>query len=202
LSAINDFADLFVASSEYVGRADFAHLFPRFVALAEDRLSKALRTEAQEVRVTLTADSQGRVTLPADFREPRSIYLTGSPGRALSGGSLSALDALYPNAGTPEAFSIGGGYLYLRPSAASSVTLTYYSGVPRLTSAAPTNTLLTRYSDCYLYGVIFEILVWARDAEGATLVKSMLDDAIMEATSDDQRRRFSLMQVRMTGVTP
>lgn len=201
MSAIDDLADLFVTASEYVKRADFAHLFPRFVALTEDQISKALRFEGQSIVVTLTADANGRVALPSDFREVRSVRMTGGNRRQLIGGSLAILDATFLESGVPQSYAIGGGFLHLRPRQATDIELTYLAGVPRLTSAAPTNSVLSRYPDCYLHGVAYEVLKWAGD-ERAPAAKDLFDASLNEAMIDNERRMFSSVRYRRAGVTP
>ncbi len=100
--------------------------------------------------------------------------MTGGNRRQLTAGSQQVLDAMFEEAGVPAAYFIGGGFLNLRPRQAADVELTYLAGVPRLTSAAPTNAVLTRYPDCYLYGVLYEVFTWANDAEKAAAAKAML----------------------------
>ena len=200
MAAISDLADLFVATTEYVGRSDFAHLFPRFVALAEDRLSRLLRTEGQDTTVTLTTDSAGKVALPSDFREALGVKATD--GTDLAGGDLRALDALYPNTGDARAFAISGGFLNIRPAGVTTVTLRYAAGLPRLSSAAPTNTQLHRFSDLYLLATVREFYLWSREAEAAMLADKALSAALAEVIQDEEARRYRLTRVRMHGVTP
>lgn len=202
MSAIDDLADLFVTTSEYVKRSDFAHLFPRFVALTEDQISKALRFEGQSVTVTLTADVNGRIALPSDFREVRSVRMTGGNRRQLFGGALATLDATFDEAGVPQAYAIGGGFMNLRPRQAVSVELTYLAGVPPLTAAAPSNAILLRYPDCYLHGVAYEVFKWAGDAQGAAGARELFMASLDEAVADNERRMFSNVRYRRSGVTP
>jgi hypothetical protein len=202
LTAIVDLADLFVTASEYAKRADFAHLFPRFVALTENQISQALRFEGQSTTVTLTADAQGRVTLPADFREVRSVRMAGGNRRQLSGGTLAILDSTFDENGTPQAFAIGGGFLNLRPRQATDIELTYLAGVPRLTAAAPSNAILLRYPDCYLHGVVHEVMKWAADADAAAASLALFKASLDAAVADNERRSFSYVRYRRAGVTP
>lgn len=202
MTAIADLADLFVTASEYAKRADFAHLFPRFVALTEDQLSKMLRLEGQSTVVILTADAEGRATLPADFREVRAVRMTGGNRRQLIGGALQILDATFLDAGVPQSYAIGGGFINLRPRQAIDIELTYLAGVPRLTAAAPSNDVLARYPDCYLHGVVYEVLKWAGDAESAIAAKALFDASMAEAMIDNERRMFAGTRYRRAGVTP
>jgi len=206
LTAVADLTDLFVTTAEYADRADFAHVFARFLKLAEDRLSKALRLDGNEAVATIVADVEGRAALPADFREARSVKL--SSGRLLTGGSLDVLDATFVTAGTPAAFAIGGGFINLRPKQGATIELAYWTGMPRLTAAAPTNGTLLRYPDCYIWGVVYEALVWAAargDAaagDKAAALRPMLDDAISEAMVDNERRVHSQSRFRLAGRWP
>lgn len=200
MAAISDLADLFVATTEYVGRSDFAHVFPRFVALAEDRLSRALRTEGQDTTASLTTDSAGKVALPADFREPLGVK--SSDGTDLAGGDLRALDALYPDTGDVRAFAISGGYLNVRPAGVATVSMRYAAGMPRLTSSAPTNAYLHRFSSLYLMATVREFYLWAREAEAAMLADKALAAELAEVIVDEDSRRYGLTRVRLQGVTP
>jgi hypothetical protein len=201
LSAIDDLADLFLTVSEAVKRADFANLFPRFVALTEDQISKALRLEDFSATVTLTADINGLVALPANFREVREVRLA-STKRVLTGGSMAVLDDTFQDVGVPAAYALGGGGLNLRPRQATDIELTYWGGMPRLTAIAPTNAMLTRYSDCYLHGVAYEVLKWVPDLDAAASVKALFDASLYEAISDNERRLFSTVKYRYGGTVP
>eukprot|EP01030_Chromulinospumella_sphaerica_P024339 gene24339-24414_t len=79
---ISDYASLLVDAGEYSGRNDIAHLFPRFIGLAELKLNRALRVAGMEVVGTVTLIA-GSGPLPTDFLEAREVKnANGIPIRA------------------------------------------------------------------------------------------------------------------------
>ncbi len=153
-----------------------------------------------EAETQLTTDANGDATLPTDFIEMRSVK--DSQGRVLSVGSLNALTALYNNrAGVPTEFAVVGSTFKVKPIAAATFDIVYYQDIPSL-AANGTNWLLTRAPDVYLYATAIEVSAWAGNAEAFQAVDNLLQTAISQLIIDDERGRFSLGQVQLSGVSP
>lgn len=197
---ISDYASLLVDAGEYSGRNDIAHLFPRFIGLAELKLNRGLRVADMEVTDTVTLTS-GVGTLPTDFLEAREVKnANGIPIRAVA---LQQQTASYMGrSGIPAGYAIIGNTINVAPSADGDLTITYYGRIPPLTASAPTNWLLTKAPDAYLYALVTEIAIWERDVEKAQAAQQLMSLALSGVGIQDERARWGNSQVVVGGPTP
>ncbi|EHK75201.1 hypothetical protein SM0020_24875 [Sinorhizobium meliloti CCNWSX0020] len=198
---ISDYASLLVDAGEYSGREDIAHNFPRFLGLAELKLNRGLRVADMEVTDEISLiDGDG--TLPADFLEAREVKNTaGIPIRAVSLQQLT--NSYMDRSGTgPCAYAIVGNTIKARPISDQDLTVTYYARIPALTRTNPTNWLLTKAPDVYLFALVNEIAIWAKDVDGASAAQQLLALAINGLKIEDERSRWGNAQLVVGGVTP
>ncbi|WP_457660050.1 phage adaptor protein [Sinorhizobium medicae] len=198
---ISDYASLLVDAGEYSGREDIAHLFPRFVGLAELKLNRGLRVADMEVTDEISLiDGDG--TLPADFLEAREVKnAAGIPIRAISLQQLT--NSYMDRSGTaPIGYAIVGSTIKARPISDQDLTVTYYGRIPALTPTNPTNWLLEKAPDAYLFALVNEIAIWGKDVDGATAAQQLMMMALSGLKIEDERGRWGNAQMVVGGVTP
>ncbi|MDX0955629.1 hypothetical protein GOE09_29075 [Sinorhizobium medicae] len=198
---ISDYASLLVDAGEYSGREDIAHLFPRFVGLAELKLNRGLRVADMEVTDEISLiDGDG--TLPADFLEAREVKnAAGIPIRAVSLQQLT--NSHMDRSGTaPIGYAIVGRTIKARPISDQDLTVTYYGRIPALTPTNPTNWLLEKAPDVYLFALVNEIAIWGKDVDGATAAQQLMMMALSGLKIEDERGRWGNAQMVVGGVTP
>lgn len=198
--SISDYASLIVDAGEYAGNDRFVHVAPRLIGLAELKLNRGLRVADMEVTDEISlVDGDG--TLPADFLEAREVKnALGIPIRAVS---LQQLTSSYMDrSGTPAGYAIIGSTIKVRPASDEDITVTYYGKIPGLTPANPTNWLLEKAADVYLYALVNEIAIWAKDVDGAQAAQQLLMLALSGISIGDERARWGNAQVTVAGVTP
>jgi hypothetical protein len=195
---IADFADLFVTVSEYLGRADFAHLFPRFVSMAELQMEREVRLADQQKSATLTL-VDGRATLPADFYSVRTVCTGNSPSVHLNQVSKHAQQQ--PSQEGPMGYCFDNNEIVAQGILSSTIVLDYFSTLPRLTAAAPSNWLLLRAPDAYLAGTLYHVMMWAND-DRAGGAQSDFMVAIKSLKNDDKARRFVNGVISVSGGLP
>ena len=197
---ISDYASLLVDAGEYAGREDIAHNFPRFLGLAELKLNRRLRVADMEVTDEI-ALIDGEGTLPADFLEAREVRnASGIPIRAVSLQQLT--NSYMGRSGIPTGYAIVGSTLKARPINNQDLTVTYYARIPALTPSNPTNWLLEKGADVYLYALVTEIAIWERDAPKAQAGQQLLALALSGLTVEDERTRWGNAKMVVGGVTP
>ncbi|MEX2741087.1 hypothetical protein AB3480_06520 [Rhizobium mongolense] len=198
--AITDYASLLIDAGEYSGRNDVAHLFPRFVGLAEAKINRVLRTADMEKPGTVVL-TNGDGALPDDFLEAREVLTPD--GYTIGAWSLSALTDRYRNrGGYPQGYAVVGSTIMARPTSNGSLTMTYYARIPGLSIDNPTNWLLLKAPDAYLYALVEEIGIWAKDTDAVGAARSMKEMALAGLTLADNRLRWGNGQVTLSGVTP
>ncbi len=200
MSAISDYASLLVDAGEYAGRNDIAHMLPRFVGLAEAKFNRALRVSNMETVVTLTP-VDGELTLPADYLEAREVRT--QCGRQLHARSIQALSSRYGDCGgVPVGYAVVGNAMLIRPKSDQDITILYYAKIPPLTATNPTNWLLERAPDAYLYGLVEEIAIWERDVEKSMAAGGLRTRATAGLMLEDERARWGNSMVTIGGLTP
>ncbi|MDG3577125.1 hypothetical protein P7F60_12050 [Rhizobium sp. YJ-22] len=200
MSTISDYGSLLIDACEYAGRNDVAHLFARFVGLCEAKLNRKLRIADME-KVSDIVLTDGNADLPADFLEVRQM--TAPNGLPLSAWSLTELQERYRGfSGYPAGYAVVGNQLQARPANGATLSLIYYAKIPPLTPAAPTNWLLEKAPDVYLYGIVEEIAIYGADVDKATAARALKDDAIKGLKLTDERSRWANGQFVIGAFTP
>lgn len=199
-SAISDYASLLIDAGEYAGATDIAHVFQRLVALAEIKLNRLLRVADMETTATLTL-VDGDVSLPSDFLEARVVL--GPAGQGLNAWSLAELDRRFRNyGGYPSGYSVVGSTVRVRPTSDGDITISYYAKLPSLTPDSPTNWLLQKAPDVYLWAVCEEIAIWKKDAAGVQAARALKEEAVSGLVGQDFMTRWGNGQVVIDGYTP
>lgn len=198
--SISDYASLLVDAGEYSGREDIAHLFPRFLGLAELKLNRGLRVaDMEETAAIVLASGDG--ALPPDFLEAREVKTSANvPIRAVSMQQLT--ESWAGNSGVPAGYFISGSMIKARPISDQTLTMDYYAKIPALTPSAPTNWLLEKAADAYLYALVNEIAIWSKDVASAQAAQQLMGLALSGLGIQDERARWGNAQVVVGGVTP
>lgn len=87
-------------------------------------------------------------------------------------------------------------------SQASSAVLYYYAKIPALSDDAPTNWLLTKKPNIYLYATLLESAPFMQDDSRIVTWERLLDTAITDFTLADQMARWSNGLFKLSGPTP
>lgn len=187
--AISNYTELVTELEGYLNRADFTPRIPTFVKLTEARLNRLLDDPEMEVRATANATGQ-YTTLPADFKRMVGVS-TGNYHKLqqLSGSAITSLDQTV--SGTPRFYAIVDGAISFAPiNSSTPIAMLYVQKIPDLTAAAPTNWLLTRAPDLYLYGALMQAHMFGWFDERVPSIKSLFDEAIDELKTDGANRRW------------
>ncbi|WP_293907482.1 hypothetical protein [Phenylobacterium sp.] len=189
--AITTYGELQAAAANWLVRGDLTQRIPEFVALAETRLNRVLRTRLSEAEVALNATVGARtIPLPAGFTEPLRVWIERPDRRD----ELPFLEASLIGAswlrGEPRAWTVDGDKLgFDRPcDQAYAFTLRMLRRFA-LSDAAPTNGVLSDAPDVYLFATLSEAAPFLRDAELAAAYETKLGRAIEELNAKDARSR-------------
>lgn len=80
--------------------------------------------------------------------------------------------------------------------------ITYYARIPALTATDPSNWLIDKAPDVYLYGLVEEIAIWERDAAKAGAAETLKRQAIAGLGLADERLRWGNGEIAIGGPTP
>lgn len=196
----SDYASLLIDAGEYSGRNDIAPHFDRFLRFAEAKFNRVLRVADMETVAMVTLAS-GDGTLPVGFLEAREVLM--APYYPLRAMSLQSLTARYGSfGGQPQGYYIVGNRLSARPTWDGDLTLTYYEAIPPLTPQNPTNWLITKAPDIYLYAIVEEVAIWEKAPDKVAAAQGLRTQAMAGLSLLDERSRWGNAQVTIEGPTP
>lgn len=170
---------------------------PDMIALFEAAARDRLRTRFEEVSSTLTATGgTATVALPADFWEFRGPpRLRTNPVVSLVYMAPAELYDTWASTTTdrPVNYTIEGLNLKFGPTpdAVYTVDIDYMQGLPSLSDSAPTNWLLTRYPDLYLFGSLVMAEAFIGDDDRAVGWLQATEGIYARIAESDRKARWS-----------
>lgn len=196
MAALADYLDLRFAVGDHVGNRNLSDVMPRLVQTAESYLNKELRTRQQVTYDTLTF-ANGAAPLPADFLEIITVFdAYNNPMRATQLVDQRRIGSMWSK------YSIDGTNINISGYSGDR-DIQYYAKLPTLTAGPmTTNWLLAECPDVYLYAVGLEAAKFLKDVDLATATKTLLDAAMSELRTGDERARWANSTVRVQGCTP
>ena len=201
--AITTYAELQAAAANWLVRGDLTPRIPEFIALAEARLNRVMRTRLAEVEVSLSAGVGVRaVPLPAGFTEPLRLWIERASGRTELAFLEAGLIGVSSVRGEPRTWTVNGATLgFERPCDQTYGMTLRMLQTFALSDAAPTNALLSDFPDLYLFATLSEAAPFLRDAELAAAYETKLGRAIVEANSKEARSRSArLLTTELPGL--
>lgn len=193
--AISNYAELKSAVADWLNRADLTSAIPNFVALAEAKFNRDLRTRQQVKRAYATLTGQ-YIQLPTDWAEGINLQLNVNPVRVLDFVTTDQADRIkarrYGDTDA-DAYTIVGSQLEVIPVVAddTEIEMAYYAKVPALSDSNTTNWLLTEWPDLYLYGTLVHAAPYLREDDRIATWKGLADQLTEEIRLSDERAKHS-----------
>lgn len=176
--ALANYGELVEELESFLNRTDLTPRIPTFIALFEARMNRILRVPDMEATSYAPATEE-RIDLPADFLSLRELRVDGYSIPPFAPQDLH--ETFRTSSGMVQGYSIQGLELLLLPAPSDSeVRISYYQRIPALTESNPTNWLLTKHPDAYLYGVLCEAKAHIVDTDLALSWKLAWDEVLSE----------------------
>lgn len=188
---IDSYTALQDAIADWRARSDLTAAIPTFIQNAEARLNKRVRHREMEASQDVTIDAAGAFALPADYQEARSLRIEGDPAafpRQVEPTSAEFTHRFRPYS-LPQFFAVLEGRVMVKPAAAGAGTFYYFAKLPALSDSNPTNWLLERSPECYLYAALVEAATWERDPEDVQTYAALLAEAVAGLLEDRKASR-------------
>lgn len=165
-----DYPELVLEAALRSGAPEIPARAVHFVTQAERDLEKVLRVRQMEAMATLTADADGKATLPADFLAART---DGKRSWPVSGDDILA-----------------------RPD--ETFDLTYYAKLPSVVTNG-TNWLLDLEPEIYVQAVLAQIYAAMSD-ERLIPTGQVLAERVRAFIREDRIARFGAQKIDISGV--
>jgi hypothetical protein len=191
--ALASYDDLTALLPDLLTRTDATTaLMEGWITLAEARIGRELRVDQMLTRATATLNAEFG-TVPTDFAAPKSMRLSSGSKRLLQYLTIEQMTELQTatdGGGDTIAYTrVGGEFWFFPPPGAADdgVELIYYAKIPPLTSADPTNWLMTAYPDLYIRGTMVEAALYYEDQELLGTYSQLFTDSIRAIEAASQR---------------
>jgi hypothetical protein len=193
---LSTYSGLKAAIADYLNRDDMTSVIPGFIALAEAKFNRKMRTRQMIKRATAVIDSQS-FAYPADWLEAKEFILSTNPitymkfVTELQAKELQSTEIVSP--GKPRYYTIIGSQIEVigTPDTSYSGVLTYYAKIPALSDSNTSNWLLAYAPDLYLYGALLESAPYLKDDERLAIWGQMYTDSKADIELADQRASVS-----------
>jgi hypothetical protein len=199
--ALTNYNDLVTTVESYLARSDLASIIPTFVMLAQQRISRDLRTR-EMLKISTTTATDGTVELPIDFLEMREMHFQGNPPITLE---YQSPDKFFRNqvtttSGLPYYYTIIGYEFQFAPvpDSAQVLQLLYYAEPTFISSTVPSNLYLANYPDALLYATLAESEPYLMNDERIQVWATMYDRAISNITNSDIDKKFPNTALNVT----
>lgn len=173
-------------------RTDLVSQLPAFVLLAEAKINRKLQIVPKEDDVSLVMVPGSRfVTLPTDMSTPQALWIENTqPRRQIDIVMPTTLPVNTDLSGEPWYAAIDGPTLAFDRLADAAYPLTLrYVKDSGLTAAAPTNALMSRAPDLYLFGVLTQAARYMQDDARTPQWKAEFARCLAEVAAEASRSR-------------
>jgi hypothetical protein len=201
--AFTNYTSFVTTVENYLARSDLSGVIPDFIELAQERLSRDLRT--QEMLKVATADTVGgdkNIAFPSDFLELREIHIDGTPVYTLE---YQTPDKFFRNgkthtSGVPEYFTMLGAEFQFAPipDGTQTVQILYYAKPTFISTSTASNVFLAYFPDALLYATLAEAQPYLMNDERIAVWSSMYDRAIANIKENDKGATFSSATLNVT----
>lgn len=165
---LTTYSELQASVADWLNRTTLTSQIKDFIAIAESRWQDKLRARDMLARTTLAVSTK-YTALPADFLAMESVFANDSFARPL--GLLNAEQMAIRRkstldvSGTVTDYGIVGGELesFPTPGSATTLDIVYFQKITPLSDGSPTNWLLTKYPDLYLFGALISSAPFLND---------------------------------------
>lgn len=199
---LTSYDDLIEAVTSWLHRKDLRPNVPTFIALAEARINRIAQIRAMEIEVDLFIEAGTRsAALPVGYSSPLGVWSKEDQRRQLMARTPEALPVC-TQAGQPTYWCIDGATLAVDcPAEVDREVTLRYRGIFRLGVDAPSNVILIKYPDLYLYGALMEAAMFIRDMEGLSAWKPMFAEAVAHVNRNESRARAAVpLQTELAGL--
>jgi hypothetical protein len=192
--ALDTYAALQTSIGDWLNRSDLTSQIPDFIALAEARFNRELRTLQMETRISPSI-SAANYALPADWLETVNFSVLGASGYEQQLQFIDpaeyAIKARHLLDGDFRYYTqIGSSYYILPPpTTATTFYLNYRQKIPALSNSNTSNWLLAKSPDLYLYGSLLMAEPYLQNDERIPLWAAAAQKTIADINLESDRAR-------------
>lgn len=179
-----NYTDISAKVADWINRGDLSTRIPDFIALAEERMNRALRVRQMESSLAATAITNNLITPAADVIDVKALWVPNYERTPLKPQTLESVIA-GGYQGLPTMYAWDGADL--RFDGAGDVQGVLYVKIPALATAL-TNWVSEGPWSLYLWGALMEASLFVKDSASAATWEGRFLQVIDELQGNDRRR--------------
>lgn len=192
--SLSNYTQLQASVADWLNRQNLATQIPDFIALAEAKFSRVVKTRDSVTRSIATLTTQ-YLTVPADYAGVKSVILTSTnPPTILQYASVEecTIEIARRPSGAPTLYTIVNNAFEFAPVPDGSYTveIVYWATIPPL-AINSTNWLLTKHPDLYLYGTLMQAAPYLKDDARVPVWQGIVDQVLEDIRLDNERTENS-----------
>lgn len=205
--AFANYSELKAEIADWLNRTDLAAQIPNFITLLEARVNRELRTHDMVKRSTAVVD-HGYFVVPNDWLETIALLQLGNRPKRLDFVSIEDSFSLREKYGNARGYTVpqiytqmdGKFFLFPEPQANVELELVYRAKIPSLSEglvdgngadiSVPTNWLLKKSPDLYLFGSLAEAEPYLKNDERVALWQSKADRILASMQAEAERASY------------
>lgn len=178
----SNYTELQATVADWMHRKNLSGVAVDCIALAESRMKARLWSQMRDKATSLTTvQGVASVALPTDFLSVRALSIPGHVANVeyVTPGKYSEL-SVEQASGLPRSYTLIGNDLWLAatPDKAYPLLFMYAASFPSLSQSAPTNDLLAKWPDLYLWGALAEACIYTQNSEFLAVCEARYGDAL------------------------
>lgn len=181
---ITTYTELKAAIATWIHRTDLTSVIPDFIALAEERMNRHLRTREMEVTLAETTIVDGRIAMPAGTVAVKTLWVPNYEATPLRAQPYEQVVSMGTNS-IPTAWARQGGDLVFDGN--GTVQGVLYEGIDALGDSNASNWVLASHPSVYLFGALAEASTYVKNTEDAMLYMQRMDKAMDEISGNSMR---------------
>lgn len=202
--SLDTFSGLRASIQDHLDNDDLITQLDDFITLAESRHKRDIRIQEMITRQAIAVNAR-QIALPDRMLEALNIRLLTNPATVLEYKSPHELTRVRrEGTGKPTAFTIGAEIEFdIAPDSAYAGEILFYQAFTPLAEDNPTNALLERAPDAYLYAALTASAPFLMNDERITVWNQLYQQASAGLSSRNrQRRQVGPLIARPAGATP
>ena len=191
-----DYITLQTTIADFLNRGDVDDQIKQFIQLSEARIRRDVRESAMQTRAETPIASE-YFELPCDWVSTIRVTVDGNILRLADGYNMERFEMI----GVPAFYRHVGSKLQFLPPASNEkpmrCVLEYMAEIPHLSDETPSNWLLDRYPDVYLYGSLLTAAGYLQDDGRVPLWTQAYGEAVAAANLASERAEYSGVALRL-----
>lgn len=180
--SIGTYSELQASIALFSHRNNLTAQIPTFIRLAETRLNTIVKARVQTTTTTITTVAGARsASLPETLTGIKSLSIADvAPSIDYLSPEKFAERYSTASSGSPRHYTTIGDLIYFGPTpdAAYVVDCVMNADIPPLSDAEPTNSVLTRWPNVYLFASLVELTDYTKDQAANAKWEGRLQEAI------------------------